>query len=135
MIKVGDTAFIKKIFSDSDVRAFADISGDNNPIHLDDDYAAGTRFKRRIVHGILTSGLISALFGMHLPGPGSIYLSQTINFRAPVYIGEEITALVTVTKIRDDKPIITFLTQCLNQDVNIVLDGEAVLLAPGVSKS
>ena len=135
MIKVGDTAFIKKIFSDSDVRAFADISGDNNPIHLDDDYAAGTRFKRRIVHGILTSGLISALLGMHLPGPGSIYLTQTINFRAPVYIGEEITALVTVTKIRDDKPIITFLTQCLNQDGNIVLDGEAVLLAPGVSKS
>lgn len=135
MIKVGDTAFIKKIFSDSDVRAFADISGDNNPIHLDDDYAAGTRFKRRIVHGILTSGLISALLGMHLPGPGSIYLTQTINFRAPVYIGEEITALVTVTKIRDDKPIITLLTQCLNQDGIIVLDGEAVLLAPGVSKS
>jgi acyl dehydratase len=129
MIKIGDTASSTKSFSNEDVLSFAEISGDKNPIHLDDQYAATTRFGKRLVHGILTSGMISALLGMQLPGPGSIYLTQTLNFRAPVYIGDTITATVTVTKLREDKPIVTLDTTCKNQDGVVVIDGEAVLLA------
>jgi 3-hydroxybutyryl-CoA dehydratase len=130
MVKIGDSASLVKTFSDQDVRTFAEISGDNNPIHLDDEYAATTRFGNRIVHGILTSGLLSALLGMQLPGPGSIYLKQTINFRAPVFIGDRITAIAKVVKVRDKKPIVTLETICKNQDGIVVIDGEAVLLAP-----
>ncbi len=130
MPKIGDNASLTKTFSDADVRAFADISGDKNPIHLDDDYAEQTRFKQRLVHGMLTSGLISAVLGMQLPGPGAVYIRQVINFRAPVFINETITATVTVSKVRPGKPIITLETVCKNQDDIIVLDGEAVLLAP-----
>jgi acyl dehydratase len=129
MIKIGDTASSTKSFSNEDVLSFAEISGDKNPIHLDEQYAATTRFGKRLVHGILTSGMISALLGMQLPGPGSIYLTQTLNFRAPVYIGDTITATVTVTKLREDKPIVTLDTTCKNQDGVVVIDGEAVLLA------
>jgi 3-hydroxybutyryl-CoA dehydratase len=130
MIKVGDSASFTKTFTDADVRSFAAISGDQNPIHLDETYAAGTRFKNRIVHGMLTSGLISAVLGMQLPGPGSIYLKQTLNFRAPVHLDDTITAVATVIHIREGKSIITLETKCLNQDGTLVLEGEAVLLAP-----
>ena len=104
MMKIGDIATTTKTFSDQDVRTFAEITGDKNPIHLDDEYASTTQFEKRLVHGILTSGMISALLGMELPGPGSIYLKQTLNCRAPVYIGDTITATVTITKIRENKP-------------------------------
>lgn len=130
MIKIGDTASMTKTFTRKDVHTFAEISGDKNPIHLDEEFAASTRFKKPLVHGILTSGMISALLGMKLPGPGSIYIQQTLHFRAPVYIGETITATVTVSKVRDNKPIITLETVCKNQDGTTVIDGEAVLLAP-----
>jgi 3-hydroxybutyryl-CoA dehydratase len=130
MLKIDDSASLTKTFSDEDVRSFAEISGDKNPVHLDDEYAAGTQFKKRLVHGMLTAGLISAVLGMELPGPGSIYLSQSINFRAPVYIGDTITATVTVLKIRESKNIVTLETVCKNQDAVVVLEGEAVLLAP-----
>ncbi len=130
MIKVGDSASLTKSFSDTDVRSFAEISGDKNPLHLDDDYAAQTQFERRLVHGMLTAGLISAILGTKLPGEGSIYLSQSFNFRAPVFIGDTITARVTITKIREDKPIITAETICENQDGVVVLEGEAVLFVP-----
>jgi len=130
MTKIGDSASMTKTFTDQDVRTFAEISGDKNPVHLDDEYAASTRFGKRLVHGILTSGMISALLGMQLPGPGSIYIQQTLNFQAPVYIGDTVTATVTVTKIRENKPIITLKTVCANQDGTVVIDGEAVLLAP-----
>ena len=130
MLKIGESASFTKTFSDEDVRGFAEISGDMNPVHLDDEYASQTQFKKRLVHGILTAGLISAVLGMELPGPGSIYLSQSINFRAPVYIGDTVTATVTVIKIREGKPIVTLGTVCKNQDDVVVLEGEAVLLAP-----
>jgi acyl dehydratase len=130
MLNIGDSASRTKIFSDEDVRAFAQISGDANPVHLDDDYAAGTRFGKRLVHGILTSGLISAVLGTQLPGPGSIYIQQTLNFRAPVFIDDTITATVTLTKLREGKPIATFETICTNQDGITVIDGEALLLLP-----
>lgn len=130
MIKIGDSASLTKTFSDEDVRSFAEISGDKNPVHLDDEFAAQTQFKKRLVHGMLTAGLISAVLGTELPGPGSIYLSQSINFRAPVFIGDTITATVTVTKMREGKPIVTLETVCKNQDEVVVLKGEAVLLVP-----
>ena len=130
MLKIGDSAFMTKTFSDEDVRNFAEISGDKNPVHLDDEFASGTQFKRRLVHGMLTAGLISAVMGTELPGPGSIYLSQSINFRAPVYIDDTITATVTVLKIRESKKIVTLEKVCKNQDGMVVLEGEAVLLVP-----
>lgn len=130
MLKVGDSASFSKTFTEADVRSFASISGDQNPIHLDEAYAAGTQFKTRIVHGMLTSGLISAVLGMQLPGPGSVYLKQTLNFRAPVFLEDTITAVATVTHIREGKPIVTLETKCMNQDGTLVLEGEAVLLAP-----
>jgi acyl dehydratase len=130
MMKIGDTASTTKVFSSDEVRIFAEISGDKNPIHLDEKYASQTPFGKCLVHGILTSGLISSLLGMTLPGPGSVYIKQILNFRAPVYIGDTITATVTVIKVREDKPIITLETQCQNQDGVITIDGEAVLLAP-----
>lgn len=130
MIEIGDQAAVTKTFSDSDIRSFAEISGDDNPIHLDDDYAAKTRFGKRIVQGILTAGLISSVLGTQLPGPGSVYICQTLNFRAPVYIGDTITSKATVIDVREDKPVITLETTCTNQEGIVVLDGEAVLLAP-----
>ena len=135
MLKIGDSAFMTKTFSDEDVRSFAEISGDKNPVHLDDEFASSTQFKRRLVHGMLTASLISAVMGTELPGPGSIYLSQSINFRAPVYIGDTITATVTVIKIRESKKIVTLETVCKNQSDMVVLEGEADLLVPELIRS
>ena len=128
MFKVGDSASLTKTFTENDVFTFARISGDNNPIHVDPEFASKTRFGRLLVHGMLTAGMISAVLGMQLPGPGCIYLKQELNFRAPVYIGDTITAVVTVTKFREDKPIITLSTNCTNQQGVLVLDGEAILM-------
>lgn len=130
MINIGDQASLTKTFTDEDVRSFAEISGDNNPIHLDDEYATSTRFGKRLVHGILTSGMISAVLGTQLPGPGSVYISQTLKFRAPVFIGDTITSTATLVKLRESKPIATFETTCTNQDGTVVIEGEAVLLLP-----
>lgn len=134
MIKIGDSASLVKSFSNEDVITFAQISGDKNPLHLDEMYAASTRFGKRIIHGILVSSLISALLGMEMPGPGSIYLKQTLNFRSPVFIGDTITASVTVEKIREDKPVVTLKTLCTKQDGTVVIDGEAILLVPKQEK-
>jgi 3-hydroxybutyryl-CoA dehydratase len=107
---------------------FADLTGDTNPVHLDDDYAAGTRFGRRIAHGMIAAGLISAALANDLPGPGTIYLSQTLQFKAPVYPGDTITTTVEVKTVRPDKPIVTLITVCKNQGDKVVLEGEAVVL-------
>jgi 3-hydroxybutyryl-CoA dehydratase len=130
MYKVGDSASLTKTFTENDVLTFAEISGDHNPIHVDPQFAVSSRFERQIVHGMLTAGMISAILGMQLPGPGSIYLKQELNFRAPVYFEDTLTATVTVTKLREDKPIITLATRCTNQDGILVLDGEAILMLP-----
>ena len=130
MIKVGDTATFTKSFTKEDVMTFAEISGDQNPVHVDADFAATTRFERQIVHGMLTAGLISAVLGTKLPGPGCLYLKQELNFRAPVYFGDTITATVSVTKVREDKPIVTLETSCSNQDGILVIDGTAILMVP-----
>lgn len=119
----------------ADVEAFAHLTGDSNPIHLDEEYAAGTRFGRRIAHGMLSAGYISAILGTRLPGPGSIYLSQTLKFTAPVYLGDSITATVTITEIRQDKPIVTARTECVNQEGTVVLTGEASLFCGDLPQS
>ncbi|MBD0370106.1 MAG: MaoC family dehydratase [Pyrinomonadaceae bacterium] len=126
-LKVGDTDSVTKTITDDDIRAFAALTGDNNPVHLDDDFAKTTRFGRRIAHGMLSAGLISAVLANKLPG--TVYLSQTLTFVAPVYPGDTITARVTVTRVREDKPIVTLETICTNQKDEPVIRGEAVVLA------
>ena len=126
--KIGDSASISKTITDRDIQAFADVTGDHNPIHLDDEYAAKTRFGGRIAHGMLSASLISSVLANKLPGAGSVYLSQTLKFVKPVFPGDSVTARVTVTGIRDDKPIITLETVCVNQHNELVLKGEATVL-------
>jgi len=127
-IKVGDTASLIRKVTDADIRTFAELTGDHNPIHLDDDFAVTTRFGQRIAHGMFSGSLISSVIGNELPGTGSIYLSQTFTFLAPVYLGDTVTASVTVTKIRDDKPIVTLECVCKNQRGETLIKGEAVVL-------
>ena len=129
-LQVGDTASMSKQISVEDVRTFAEISGDRNPVHLDEKFAAKTIFKKRIAHGALSGALISAVLGMLMPGPGTIYLSQTMNFKAPVYLDETITAKLEVTAYRADKRIATLKTEVFNQADELVLDGVAVVIAP-----
>jgi 3-hydroxybutyryl-CoA dehydratase len=126
-LNIGDTASRTKVITDSDVRTFAAVSGDENPIHMDEEFAATTSFGKRIAHGMLSASLISAVLANDLPGQGSIYLGQTLKFVAPVFIGDEITARVTVTAVRDDKPIAKLETVCMNQRDEIVIKGEATV--------
>ena len=130
ILKVGDKASLSKKFTDDDVRQYAHLSLDTNPVHLDASYAAESVFGKKIVHGMLAAGLFSAVLGTILPGEGSIYLGQTLNFKLPIYIGEEITASVEVIKIRTDKPIVTLRTICLNSEGSVVIEVEAVVKAP-----
>src|SRR5512132_4746266 len=104
-INPGDKATRITPITDHMIRTFAEISGDTNPIHLDDAYASTTRFGRRIAHGMIAAGLISATLANDLPGPGTVYLSQTLQFKGPVYPGDSITATVEVKSVRPDKPI------------------------------
>jgi 3-hydroxybutyryl-CoA dehydratase len=127
---IGVSASRTKQITDQDVRAFAAASGDTNSIHLDDAYAAATPFGRRIVHGMLTASLISAVIGNDFPGVGSIYLGQDLKFRAPVFIGDTVTATVELIKFRDDKRIATLKTTCTKADGTLVIEGEAVVIAP-----
>ena len=127
-LQVGDTATLEKTITDDDIRAFADLTGDHNPVHLDDEFAKTTRFGRRIAHGMLSAGLLSAVLANKLPGVGTVYLSQSLSFVAPVYPGDTVTARVTVTKVREDKPIVTLETVCTNQRGESVIKGEAVVL-------
>lgn len=127
-LQVGDTDSLTKTITDDDIRAFADLTTDHNPVHLDEDFAKTTRFGRRVAHGMLSAGLISAVLANKLPGTGTVYLSQSLNFVAPVYPGDTITARVTVTKVREDRPIVTLETVCTNQRDEPVIRGEAVVL-------
>ena len=124
----GEKASRTTTITDEMIRTFAALTGDNNPVHLDDTYAATTRFGRRIAHGMIAAGLISAALANDLPGPGTVYLSQTLKFKAPVYPGDTITTTVEVKSVRPDKPIATLGTVCKNQDGGVVLEGEAVVL-------
>jgi acyl dehydratase len=128
--KIGLSASRTRRITAKDIELFAEATGDNNPLHLDDVYAATTEFGQRIAHGMLTVSLISAVLANDLPGPGSIYLGQSVRFKSPVFIGDEITAYVELTNYREDKRIATFKTICTNQNGILVLDGEAVVIAP-----
>jgi 3-hydroxybutyryl-CoA dehydratase len=127
-LKPGDSASRSMTVTDDTIRAFADVTTDTNPVHLDDDFAAGTRFGRRIAHGMISAGLISATIANDLPGPGTVYLSQTLKFKLPVFPGDTLTATIEVLKVREDKPIVTLSTVCTNQDDKLVLEGEAVVM-------
>ena len=127
-IKLGEKANITNKFSEDDVKLFAKISTDTNPLHLDAKFAANTTFKTLIVHGILVGSLFSSIIGTILPGKGSIYLSQTYSFKKPIFINEAVKAEVEVTNIREDKPIITLKTICYNSKDEIAIEGEAVVM-------
>ena len=127
-IKIGDSYTRSRRVTDELVRAFAEVSGDHNPIHLDDDFAANTRFGRRIAHGMLTAAFISGVLGNEMSERKVVYLSQTLKFTAPVYIGDTVTTKSTVQRIREDKNIITLETVCSNQNGETVVSGEGVLM-------
>lgn len=129
-LEIGITAQRTQVITDEAIRAFAQASGDTNPVHLDDAYAATTPFGRRIAHGMLSASIISAVLGNDLPGPGTIYLGQELKFKAPVYVGDTLTATVELVKYREDKRIATFRTTCTNQNGVVVVEGEAVVIAP-----
>jgi len=129
-LTVGQKAEFTKTISLADIYAFAAASGDRNPVHLEAAYAETTVFGARIAHGLLVAGLISAVLGTLLPGPGTIYLGQELRFKAPVYVGDTVTARVEVVKLRPEKRIATLATNCYNQDEKILIDGEAVVQYP-----
>ena len=129
-IKLGDTAYFSKTVSESDVYLYAGITGDLNPAHINEAHAKNTFFKTRIAHGLLTAGFISSVLGMQLPGPGTIYMRQSLNFLAPVRFGDTITAKVEVVEVIAEKNRVRLKTTCTNQEGTVVLDGEAMVSPP-----
>ena len=129
-LTVGQSASFSKTISEPDIYEFAGITGDLNPAHINEEYARNTHFRGRIAHGILSAGLISAAIAMQLPGPGSIYLGQTLKFTAPVRIGDTITATVTITELNTGKNRVKLHTVCTNQEGAVVIDGEASVMPP-----
>jgi len=127
-LKIGDKFSRERLVTDELVRAFAELSGDHNPIHVDEEFAKTTRFGRRIAHGMLSGAFISAVLGYEFAKRKIVYLSQTMRFTAPVFIGDTITATATVTHIREDKPIVTLETLCTNQNGEVTLRGEALVM-------
>ena len=131
-IKIGDAASFSKTLTESDILGYAELTGDFNPIHIDAEYARESMFKERIVHGMLVSGFISTVLGTQLPGPNSIYLGQTLEFKLPVKIGDTVTAEVMVAEKRDDKRILKLKTTVSNQRGELVVDGSAVVKKVGL---
>ena len=129
-LNVGDTAEIQKTISETDVYLYAGITGDLNPAHLNEEYARGTFFKTRIAHGMLIAGLISTILGNKLPGPGTIYTHQSVDFLAPVRFGDTITARAEVVELDAEKNRARLKTTCMNQEGSLVLDGEAHVSPP-----
>ena len=127
-LKIGDSFSTQRKVTDELVRQFAELSGDRNPLHLDDDFAKTTRFGRRIAHGMLSGAFISAVLGYEFKERKIVYLSQTMRFTAPVYLDDTVTATATVTNIREDKGIVTLETVCTNQDGETLVTGEAVVM-------
>jgi 3-hydroxybutyryl-CoA dehydratase len=133
-LKVGDTARFSKTISESDVYLFAGITGDLNPAHVNEEYAKGTFFKTRIVHGMLSASFISTVVGTMLPGPGTVYMSQEVRFLAPVKFGDTVTAVVEVAEIMADKRKVRLKTYCANQENTTVVEGEALVSPPRAPK-
>ncbi len=128
-LKVGMSDSMSKTVTEADIVLYSGITGDFNPIHVDEEYAKTTVFKGRIAHGMVSAGFISAVLAMKLPGPGSIYLGQTLQFKAPVRIGDTVTTTVTVTEIKLDKKIIIFETTCTIGD-KVVVTGSSTMMKP-----
>jgi len=128
-IKVGMVASYSQTITDADIKVFAGLSGDNNPMHMNDVYAEKSRFKKRIAHGLLSSSFFSALFGTRLPGQGCVYASQNLIFKRPVYIGDTITATIKVTSIDYRRKIVVFDTFCTVK-AKKVIDGTAEIFIP-----
>ncbi|GHY71492.1 acyl dehydratase [Vibrio cholerae] len=128
-LKVGMSASYSQTISDSDIKSFAGISGDRNPVHMDKEYAENSRFKKRIAHGMISSSFFSALFGTRLPGEGCVYVSQTLKFRKPVYIDDTVTATVVIERIDKEKRRVFFNTFC-EVGRHKVITGEAEIYIP-----
>ncbi|CAN4273200.1 MaoC Acyl dehydratase [Methylophilaceae bacterium] len=128
-LKIGMIESYEQTITDADIKTFAGLSGDNNPVHLSDEYAEKSRFKKRIAHGLLSASFFSALFGTKLPGYGCVYVSQSLNFRRPVYIGDMVKATIEVYKIDVVKSRVFFKTVCKVKG-KIVIDGEAEIFIP-----
>jgi 3-hydroxybutyryl-CoA dehydratase len=128
-LSVGQSAELVRTVVETDIVAFAEVTGDTNPVHLDADYAATTSFGQRIAHGMLSAGYISAVLGTQLPGPGAVYLSQSLKFKRPVKIGDAVTAIATVTEINAAKAQVTLSTVC-KVNGKAVVDGEALVMVP-----
>ncbi|AOT70207.1 MaoC family dehydratase [Geosporobacter ferrireducens] len=131
-INIGDKASFEKTVTETDIYLYAGITGDLNPAHINQKASENSIFKGRIAHGMLSAGFISAVLGMHLPGPGTIYLSQELRFTAPVFIGDTVKAEVEVIE-KMEKGRVKLKTTCYNQDKKIILEGAAVVLAPKAS--
>ena len=127
-VKVGDSFERSRTVTDELVRAFAELSGDFNPIHLDKEFAAKTRFGQRIAHGMLSGAFISAVLGYEFQERKIVYLSQTMKFTAPVYIGDTVTTTATVKNIREEKGIVTLETVCTKQDGTVAVEGKAMVM-------
>ena len=128
-LSLGQSASLTKTVTEGDIQSFAEVTGDNNPVHLDEAYAAMTPFKTRIAHGMLSAGYISAVIGTKLPGPGAIYVGQALRFKRPVKIGDEVTATATITEIDQEKARIVLSTVCTVAD-KVVVEGEATIMVP-----
>ena len=129
-LKVGQSDSFSKTITETDVYLFAGITGDLNPAHVDEEYAQNTRFGKRIAHGMLSAGLISNVLGTKLPGPGTIYLGQQVDFKAPVYFGDTVTAVVEVEELIPEKNRAILHTSCRNQEGVIVVEGKATVMPP-----
>lgn len=128
-LSVGQSAEMTRVVGEADIQAFAAVSGDENPVHLDAEYAKTTSFGERIAHGMLSGAYISAVLGTKLPGPGAIYLNQSLRFRRPVRIGDAVTARVTVKALDERRGHVTLETVC-EVGGKAVVDGEALVMAP-----
>ncbi|MNK76769.1 (R)-specific enoyl-CoA hydratase [compost metagenome] len=128
-IEIGMKASYSQTITDSDIKAFAGLSGDHNPVHVDSEYAAKSRFGKRIAHGLMSAGFFSAIFGTRVPGPGCVYVSQNLNFLRPVYIDDTVTAEVEVTKVDQEKRRISFDTICRVKGKKVIT-GSAEIFIP-----
>jgi 3-hydroxybutyryl-CoA dehydratase len=134
-LKLNETSEFSKTISESDVYLYAGLTGDLNPAHINEEYAKETFFKTRIAHGMLGAGLISTVLGTRLPGPGTVYVRQEVNFLAPIRFGDTVTARVEVVELFPEKKQVRLRTTCTNQDGTLVLDGEAIVSAPRPKKA
>jgi 3-hydroxybutyryl-CoA dehydratase len=134
-LKIGMQGSITKTITETDIILYSGISLDINPVHINENYATETFFKKRIAHGMLSAGLISAVLGTKLPGEGSIYLEQSLKFVKPVFINDTITAMAEVIELHDEKNIVVLSTICKNQKDEIVLKGQAKILKKQVIRN